>query len=88
MRPTSLFCVVLLTGPESDTKVTAIWTAVDAEGVDANFEMNQAEMVRKLDDLNLSNENDWPAAAIWLRSYINDVYQGYLTLRSSDPNLI
>jgi len=73
------FCVVQLTGAESDTKVTAIWTAVDAEGVDANFEMNQAEMVgESLMTFNLSNENDWPAGSYMVEIYINDVYQGYL----------
>jgi len=73
------YCVVQLTGAESDTKVTAVWTAVDAEGIEANTAIESVDMVgEELMTFNLSNSSAWPKGSYMVEIYINDAYQGYL----------
>jgi hypothetical protein len=73
------YCVVQLTGAESDTKVTAVWTAVDVEGIEKNSAIESAEMVGEdLMTFNLSNSSAWPKGSYMVEIYINDAYQGYL----------
>ena len=73
------YCVVQLTSAESDTKVKAVWTAVDAEGVDANTQINETDISgESLMTFQLSNKSAWPKGSYKVEIYVNDQYQGYL----------
>lgn len=51
-----------------------MWTAVDAEGVDANFQIDEAELTSGSGTLtfNLSTDGLWPAGAYKVELYLND----------------
>jgi len=73
------YAVVELVGAQSDTKVTAVWFAVDAEGVEANSELARTDFTGEPSmTFNLSNDNLWPAGSYMVEIYVNDEYQGYL----------
>ena len=76
----TFYCVVQLTSVESDTKVTAVWTAVDVEGTDPNTLIDSYDMTGvDLMTFNLENSSGgWPAGTYMVEIYINDAYQGYL----------
>ena len=62
--PTDAFyCIVSLANAPDDTKVKAVWTAVDVAGVAANTQILEIEMVTGLSKLTftLTNDNPWPA---------------------------
>ncbi len=73
------YAVVELVGAQSDTKVTAVWFAVDAEGVEANSELARTDFTGEPSmTFNLSNDSLWPAGSYMVEIYVNDEYQGYL----------
>ncbi len=76
----TFYCVVQLTGAESDTKTTAVWTAVDAENTEANTVIDSYDMVgTDLMTFNLVNSSGgWPTGTYKVEIYVNDAYQGYL----------
>ncbi|OJX38424.1 MAG: hypothetical protein BGO78_10545 [Chloroflexi bacterium 44-23] len=57
------YCIVNLANAPDDTKVNAVWTAIDAEGVDANTVILEKELVSGSDTLtfSLTNDNLWPS---------------------------
>ena len=59
----AFFCIVSLANAPDDTKVKAVWTAVDVAGVAANTQILEKEMVTGLSKLTftLTNDNPWPA---------------------------
>lgn len=68
------YLIVELANAPDDTKVKAVWTAVDAEGVDANLLIDESELTNGSGTLtfNLSNEGLWPTGAYKVELYLND----------------
>lgn len=57
------YCIVSLANAPDDTKVKAVWIAVDVAGVAPNTQILEKELVTGLDKLTftLTNDNPWPA---------------------------
>lgn len=70
------YCVVQLTNAPDDTKVKAVWTAVEAEGVDPNFKLGEKELTSGDGQLNFSYVNGegnlWPTGKYKVELYLND----------------
>jgi len=67
------YCVVDVANAPDDTVVKAIWYAVDAEGVDANFVVNETEFTGGGEiTFDLSNDQLWPAGKYKVELYLND----------------
>lgn len=68
------YAQVDLRNAPDDTKVKAVWVAVDAEGVEPNFEINQTDMQSGSATLTfrLSNDNLWPTGTYKVDLYLND----------------
>jgi len=62
----------LKNAPE-DTTLKAVWIAVDAEGVDPNFVINETEFTSgsNVVTFNLSNNNLWPVGKYRVEIYLN-----------------
>jgi archaellum component FlaG (FlaF/FlaG flagellin family) len=62
----------LKNAPE-DTTLKAVWIAVDAEGVDPNFVINETEFTSgsNIITFNLSNNNLWPVGKYRVEIYLN-----------------
>ncbi|MBN1311674.1 MAG: hypothetical protein JXB30_09660 [Anaerolineae bacterium] len=71
----TFYCIVTLANAPEDTKVRAVWTAVDAEGEDPNLEMDQSELTIVNENVltfSLSNEGLWPSGTYKVDLYLND----------------
>ncbi len=70
----TFFCNVDLANAPDDTKVKAIWTAVQADGVDPNTQIDQTEITAGSGTINfkLSNQQEWPAGKYKVDLYLND----------------
>jgi len=57
------YCIVSLANAPEDTKVKAVWIAVDVAGVTANTQILEKELTTGLDKVTftLTNDNPWPA---------------------------
>jgi hypothetical protein len=70
----TFYLIAELANAPDDTKVKAVWTAVEAEGVDPNFEIDQSELTSGSGTLtfNLSNDGLWPTGRYKVDLYLND----------------
>ncbi len=68
------YCNVELANAPDDTKVKAVWTAVEVEGSSPNTPIDQAELTSGSGTLHfdLTNNNDWPAGKYKVELYLND----------------
>lgn len=59
----AFYCIVSLANAPEDTKVKAVWIAVDVAGVTANTQILEKELTSGLSSLTftLTNDNPWPA---------------------------
>lgn len=71
----TFYAQVELANAPDDTKLKAIWFAVNAEGVEANFQIEESEITSGdgLVHFELSNDNAWPAGQYKVDIYMNDV---------------
>ena len=70
----TFYCVVDLQNAPDDTTVRAVWTAVSAEGVDANTQIDETTLTTGSGNLQfeLSNPDLWPAGQYKVDLYLND----------------
>jgi hypothetical protein len=69
------YAVVTTKNAPDDTKLKAVWVAVEAEGVDPNFTILEKELVSEGMDtftFSLSNDNLWPVGKYRVDIYMND----------------
>jgi hypothetical protein len=68
------FAVVELANAPDDTKVKAVWTAVEAEGIDPNHKIDEAELTSGDGTIqfDLSNDKLWPPGKYKVDLYLND----------------
>jgi hypothetical protein len=68
------YAQVNLRNAPDDTKLKAVWTAVEAESVEPNYVINETEFVSGSGQVlfNLSNTNPWPAGKYKVDIYLND----------------
>ena len=69
------YAVVVTKNAPDDTKVKAVWVAVQAEGVDPNYTIMEKEMISDGNDtftFSLSNDNLWPVGKYRVDIYLND----------------
>jgi hypothetical protein len=79
-QPTTVFaqdqvfyCVVELANAPDDTKLKAVWTAVDVEGEQPNTLINQSEITTsKPASFHLSPQGVWPKGKYKVDLYLND----------------
>jgi hypothetical protein len=76
------YCIVELSNAPDDTKVRAVWTAVKAEGADANTKIDEANATSGSGQLqfNLSNQSSWPTGDYKVDLYRNDAKEPTKTL--------
>jgi hypothetical protein len=70
----TFFCNVDLANAPSDTKVKAVWTAVQVQGADPNTKLDETELQSGDGTLHfkLSNNTAWPAGKYKVDLYLND----------------
>ncbi len=70
----TFYCIAKLANAPDDTKVKAVWYAVDVESVEANTLIDQAEMTGSDQSLTfkLTNSQLWPAGKYKVELYLND----------------
>ena len=82
-QPTTVFapdeifyCVVELANAPDDTTVKASWTAVQAEGADPNFFIDETELTSgsSVMHFELSNTGPWPVGKYKVDLYLNDEF--------------
>jgi len=68
------YCNVELANAPDDTKVKAVWTAVQVEGNEPNTLIDQAELTSGDGTLhfNLTNNGKWPTGKYKVELYLND----------------
>lgn len=66
-------CLVQLANAPDETTVKAAWTAVEAEGVEPHFFIDETELTTGSGQLhfNLSNDNLWPTGKYKVDLYLN-----------------
>ena len=69
----TFYCIVKLANAPDDTMVKASWFAVEAEGVDPNFLIDETELTSGSGSLyfELSNTNLWPVGNYKVDLYLN-----------------
>jgi len=69
----TFYCIVELANAPDDTTVKAAWTAVEAEGVEPNLFIDEAELTTGSGTLHfeLSNDNLWPTGKYKVDLYLN-----------------
>jgi hypothetical protein len=75
------YAQVDLQNAPDDTKLKAVWFAVDAEGVEANYQIEETEFTSSdgLIHFELSNESLWPVGQYKVDIYLNDALTKTLT---------
>jgi hypothetical protein len=71
----TFYCIVTLANAPEDTKIKAVWTAVDVEGEDANTKIDEAETTAGNENIftfNLTNNGLWPSGKYKVDLYLND----------------
>jgi hypothetical protein len=68
------YCQVALANAPDDTKVKAVWTAVEAQGESPNTVILEKELVTGLSSItfNLSLNSAWPVGQYKVDLYLND----------------
>ncbi len=70
------YCVVTLSNAPDDTKIKAVWTAVEAEGVEPNLNLGEKELTSGDGELNFSYTNAenklWPVGKYKVDLLLND----------------
>ena len=76
------YCIVELSNAPDDTSVRAVWTAVKAEGADADTKIDEAKTTSGSGQLqfNLSNDGSWPTGDYKVDLYLNDAKEPTKTL--------
>ncbi len=71
---TTFFCNVDLANAPDDTKIKAVWTAVQVSGADANTKIDQSELTSGSATLHfkLTNNGAWPTGTYKVDLYLND----------------
>jgi len=73
--PTDTFyCVLRLANAPDDTVVKAVWTAVEAQGTEPGFKINETpkETSSAAVNFSLSNSDPWPPGKYKVDLYLND----------------
>jgi len=79
-QPTTIFasddtfyCIIELANAPDDTTVESVWIAVEAEGVQANFVIDQVELISGDGTLtfDLTNDKPWPTGKYKVDIYLN-----------------
>jgi hypothetical protein len=75
------YAQVDLKNAPDDTKLKAVWFAVNAEGVEANFQIEETEFTSSdgLIHFELSNDSLWPIGQYKVDLYLNDTLTQTLT---------
>jgi hypothetical protein len=71
----TFYCIVELANAPEDTKLKAVWTAVEAEGEQPDLLIDQAELTAGSESVftfNLTNDNLWPVGKYKVDLYLND----------------
>ena len=70
------YCIVELANAPSETKVKAVWTAVEVEGEDPNIVVDESELIldnsEDLATFSLTNDYLWPPGKYKVDLYLND----------------
>jgi len=68
------YALVTLENAPDDTATKAVWYAVDAEGIEKNFKIDEAEFTSGDQEVtfNLSNDQLWPIGDYKVELYLND----------------
>ncbi len=71
---TTFYCNVDLANAPDDTKIKAVWTAVQVDGADPNTLIDQSEITSGSGALHfkLANKGDWPMGKYKVDLYLND----------------
>ncbi len=83
----TFYCIVTLANAPEDTKVKAVWTAVQVEGADPNTYLQETELTTGSGTLTfqLSNSNLWPAGTYKVDIYLNDELDRTLEFQVQAP---
>ena len=75
------YAQVDLANAPDDTKLKAVWFAVNAEGVEANYQIEETEFTSGdgLVHFQLSNDSAWPPGQYKVDIYMNDTLAKTLT---------
>ncbi|MEJ5201954.1 MAG: hypothetical protein WHV66_06930 [Anaerolineales bacterium] len=71
----TFYCIVTLQNAPEDTKIKAVWTAVNVEGEQPNLLIDQAEITAGNEStftFNLQNNGLWPKGNYKVDLYLND----------------
>jgi len=70
----TFYCQVDLANAPDDTKVKAVWTAVQVEGADPNTHLDETELTAGSGTVTfkLENANPWPAGKYKVELFMND----------------
>lgn len=68
------YCIVKVSNAPDDTALKAVWTAVEVEGVDPNFVLDEVELTTDGNNeftFDLQNNNLWPLGKYKVDIYLN-----------------
>ena len=71
----TFYCIVELANAPDDTKLKAVWTAVEVEGEDPNLLIDEAEITAEEGNVftfDLTNNGLWPVGKYKVDLYLND----------------
>ncbi len=70
----NFYAVIDLANAPDDTKVKAVWIAIEADGVDSNLTIDEVELVSAGGQLHfeLSNDKQWPTGSYKVDLLLND----------------
>ena len=74
----TFYCIVEVSNAPDDTTLKAVWTAVDAEGVDSNFVIDEVETKtdgQKIFTFDLANDSLWPDGTYKVEIFMNDTLE-------------
>ena len=82
-----IYLVADLANAPDDTKLKAVWTAVEAEGVDPNYVIGEKEVAGSSGPVNfsLSPNEPWPAGQYKVDLFMNDELNQILAELVKDP---
>jgi len=71
----TFYCIVTVANAPDDTTLKAVWTAVNADGVDPNYLIDEVSITTGGQDtftFDLQNGSLWPAGTYKVDIYLND----------------